>query len=143
MSGKDNQNSIPSKGDSELKNPDRRQMLGVAAIAAAFTTGQVGSVEAQGKKKPPEDIYGELVDPTHLPGETKPGEHGYQPVSHFHDLGANKVFKKGALYRQSVSKYARDLRKRLGLSDSDFMHVVRLEARPGGRAEGNCGCCCC
>lgn len=142
MSGKDNHDSMPSKEDSELKDPGRRQMLGVAAMAAAFTAGQVGSVEAQGKEKSPEDLYGKLVDPTHFPGETKAGEHGYQPVSQFHDLEAKQVFEKGALYRRSVSRYARNLRKRLGLPDSDFMHVVRLEPRPGGRAEGHDACCC-
>ena len=53
MSGKDNHDSIPSKGDSELKDAGRRQVLGVAVVAAAFTAGQVGSAAAQGKKKPP------------------------------------------------------------------------------------------
>jgi hypothetical protein len=153
MSSKKHQDSGRSKEDSELKNPGRRQVLGVAAVAAAFTAGQVGSVEAKGEKKPSrnaaaapstEGDFGELVNPADLPGgKSKPGVNAYQPVSQFHDLGANQVFKKGALYRQSVSKYAKDLRKRLGLPDSDFMHVVRLEPKPGGHADGHCACCCC
>src|ERR1700676_1258569 len=104
MSGKDNHDSIPSKGDSELKDPGRRHVLGVAVVAAAFTAGQVGSATAQGKKKPPakkpaRGRYGGLVAPADLPGEHKPGQNGYQPVSKFQDLAAEKVYADGADYR--------------------------------------------
>jgi hypothetical protein len=141
MGGKDNRDSIPSKEDSELKNPGRRQVLGVAVVAAAFTAGRVGSAEGQGKTAP--EPYGGLVDPAHYPGETKPGEHGYQPVSQFHDLTAKQVYKDGAEYRRKVSAYAKSLRKKMNLRDSDFMHVVRLEPKPGGNADKGWDFCCC
>jgi len=154
MSSKDNQDSKRSKKDSELKNPGRRQVLGVAAMAAAFTAGPVGSAAAQPRRRPspkapaapdPDKIYGGLVDPDNVPGgdkDTKPGDYGYQQVSKFHDLPAGQVYKNPALYRQRVSKYAKGLRKSMGL-DKEFMHVVRIEPLTGTPPDGHCGCCCC
>ena len=140
---KDNQDSRRSKRNSELKNPGRRQVLGVAAVAAAFTAGQVGSAEGQSKKGP-RPKHGGLVPPGTK--DKAPGRPGYDPVSKFHDLGAKLVYKDGRDYRLQVSAYAKRLRKQMGLPDSEFMHVVRLEPKPGNDctvAEGCCGCCCC
>jgi hypothetical protein len=148
MSGNDNHDSIPSKKDSELKNPDRRQVLGVAVVAAAFTAGQIESAAGQGKKSSPAkkgapEPYGGLVDPAHYPGETKPGTDGYQPVSQFHDLSAKLVYRDGAEYRRKVSAYAKSLRKKMNLPDSEFMHVVRIQPKPGGKADVGWDLCCC
>lgn len=144
MSSKDNQDSRRSKENSELKNPGRRQVLGVAAVAAAFTAGQVGSAEGQGKKKP-RLKHGGPVDPGTK--DKLPGRAGYDPVSKFHDLNPRlKVYRNGRDYRLQVSAYAKRLRQKMGLPDSEFMHVVRLEPKPGSYcdpAEGCCGCCCC
>jgi hypothetical protein len=145
MSSKDNQDSRPSKENSEPKNPGRRQVLGVAVVAAAFTAGQVGSAEGQGKKK---------VSPRSK--DTTPDRDGYAPVSKFHDLNPETakilIDKKTKTheYRLKVSAYAKRLRREMGLLDSEYMHVVRLEPRPGVLStlkcpgdEGCCGCCCC
>jgi hypothetical protein len=148
MRGKGNHDSIPSKGDSELKNLGRRQMLGVAVVAAAFTAGQVGSAEGQqGRKEPPAkkpgEVHGGLGPPHDVPGAS-----GYAPVSTFHDLAAKLVYKDAADYRLKVSAYAKSLRKKMNLPDSEFRHVVRLEPvkRAAAAASGDddsCGCCCC
>jgi hypothetical protein len=147
MRGRDNHDSIPSKEDSELKNPGRRQMLGVA-VAAAFTAGQAGSAEAKDKDKPPpkKEPHGGLAAPHDVPGAA-----GYGPVSTFHDLAAQLVFKDAADYRLKVSAYAKSLRKQMNLPDSEFRHVVRLQpvkrAAQAGPGDGDntcsCGCCCC
>jgi len=131
MSRKNNQDSRRSQENSELKNPGRRQVLGVAAVAAAFTAGQVGSAEGQ---------------------DTTPDRDGYVPVSKFHDLNSQTVTRKSPNtheYRTMVSAYAKRLRQQMGL-DKDYLHVVRLEPKPGMLStdkcpddEGCCGCCCC
>jgi secreted PhoX family phosphatase len=142
MSSKDKQGSRRSKENSELKNPGRRQVLGVAAMAAAFTAGQGGSAEGQGKKAP-RLKHGGPVDPGTK--DKRPGRAGYNPVSKFHDLSAQKVYRNGRDYRVQLSKYAKALRQKMGL-DREFMHVIRLELKPGSDctpAEGCCGCCCC
>jgi hypothetical protein len=148
MRGRDNRDSIPTKGDSELKDLGRRQVLGVAVVAAAFTAGQVGSAEAQGKKKPPANKptpgpHGGYTPPHDLPGAA---ENGYAPVSKFHDLAAKEVYADAANYRQMVSAYAKSLRQKLKLPDSEFRHVVRLEPVKndcGPNGDPCCGCCCC
>jgi hypothetical protein len=146
MSGKDNNDSMPRKGDSKLKNPGRRQVLGVAAVAAAFTAGQVGSAEGKDKKKPPaeKEPHGGLVKPYDVPGAA-----GYGPVSTFHDLAAQLVYKDGAEYRLKVSAYAKSLRQKMNLPAGEFRHVVRLEpvkrsAQAGSGNDGgdSCACCC-
>jgi Spy/CpxP family protein refolding chaperone len=91
--------------------------LGVAAAAAAFTAGQVGSAAAEGKKKPPAKKpapgrHGGLVNPADLPGEHKLGQDGYLPVTKFQDLAAQQVYADAADYRQKVSAYARALGRR-------------------------------
>jgi hypothetical protein len=135
MSSKDKQDSRRSKVYSELKNPGRREVLGVAVVAAAFTAGQVGSAEGQGLK------FGGPADQVKLPDRA-----GYNPVSKFHDLNPNqKVYKQAQEYRAKVSEYAKGLRQAMGL-ESEFMHVIRLEPKAGNvcnPAEGCCGCCCC
>src|SRR5262245_55638051 len=143
MRSKDKRGYRPSKENSELKNPGRRQMLGVAAVAAAFTAGQVGSAEGQSKKGA-RPKHGGLVPPGTK--EKKPGRPGYDPVSKFHDLGAKLVYKDGRDYRVKVSEYAARLRKQMGLPDSEFMHVVRLEPKRTAAAppdDNLCSCCCC
>jgi hypothetical protein len=140
MSGKDNHDSIPRKGDSKLKNPGRRQVLGVAAVAAAFAAEQVGSAEAA---KHPKEPHGGLGPPHDVPGAV-----GYGPVSTFHDLAVKQVYKDGANYRLKVSMYAKSLRKKMNLPDREFRHVVRLEpvkrsAQAGPGYDGDsCACCC-
>jgi hypothetical protein len=152
MSSKDNQDSKRSKKDSELKNPGRREVLGVAVVAAAFTAGQVGSAEGQGKKKPPAKKPAAEPRPPHgglVPPYDVPGAAGYGPVSTFHDLSAQLVYKDGADYRRKVSAYAKRLRQEMGLLDSEFRHVIRLEPRSTADAgatigqSGHCSCCCC
>ncbi len=139
MSGKDNQDSTPRKGDSKLKNPGRRQVLGVAVVAAAFTAGQVESAEAA----KPREKHGGLGPPHDVPGAV-----GYGPVSTFHDLAVKQVYKDAADYRLKVSMYAKSLRKKMNLPDREFRHVVRLEpvrrtaAAGYGDGDDQCACCC-
>ena len=143
MRSKDKQGSRPSKGNSQLKNPGRRQVLGVAAVAAAFTAGQVGLAEGQSKKGPRQK-HGGLVPPR-TKDDKAPGP-GYAPVSKLHDLGAKLVYQDGRDYRRKVSEYAKRLRQQMGLPDSEFMHVVRLEPKRTADAppdDNLCSCCCC
>jgi hypothetical protein len=149
MSGKDNHDSIARKGDSKLKNPGRRQVLGVAVVAAAFTAEQVGSAEAAGprREKHGREKHGGLVKPHDLPGVRALS---YGPVSTFHDLAAQLVYKDAANYRQMVSAYAKSLRQKMNLPAGEFRHVVRLEpirrtaaAAGYGAGDDQCGCCCC
>jgi hypothetical protein len=141
MSGKDNHDSIASKGDSELKDPGRRQVLGVAVVAAAFTAGRVGSVEAQ----PAPGLHGGLV-PAHggvVRPQNLPGAGGYAPVSHFHDQAAKQVYADAAVYRQKVSDYAKTLRQMMNLPDNEFKHVIRLEPLACDPQSPDCCACCC
>jgi hypothetical protein len=58
MTSKDNQGSVGSEQQSNLKNPDRRRVLGATAVAAAVgTVGQAGSrALAQAHKGVSEDV---------------------------------------------------------------------------------------
>lgn len=156
---KHDDNSPEAEPKAELKNPDRRHLLGAAALAA-FTVGQAGSAAAQARpaKKqraaapaecPPP--WADGPDPSqdkHGPQEAPdPHPNGYKEPSTFGALPAGQViFQDAKRYRRKVSAYAKKLRKAMDL-DADFTHVIRLEHKNSGAVSGSvisadCGCGC-
>jgi hypothetical protein len=163
MTRKRDDNSPETEPKAELKNPDRRHLLGAAALAA-FTVGQAGSAaaaQARHAKKPraaaPAECPPPWGDPPDSPADTghgmqeAPDKHpaGYMEPSTFGPLpGGQVIFHDAKAYRQKVTKYAKKLRKAMNL-DTDFTHIVRLEhVGPGASAldarpkSADCGCGC-
>jgi hypothetical protein len=145
MTRKRNDNSPETEPKSELKNPDRRHLLGAAALAA-FTVGQAGSAAAD-----PPVCWADPADPQSLPlgshgVKENPDAHpkGYMDPSSFDPLPSGKViFHDAKAYRQKVTDYAKKLRVAMNL-DTDFTHIVRLQhVQPSGSAKSaDCGCGC-
>jgi hypothetical protein len=156
MAGKRGDNSPEIESKPELKNPDRRHVLGVAALAAAFAAGQVDSAAAQSKKKAKPakkpaatesapataNAHGGLKPPQHPIGDKK-----YKKITDYEDLKAAQVYADAEKYREDVSAYALMLRQQRGLDDeAEFRHIIRLQVLPGFRGHriksGSCGCGC-
>jgi hypothetical protein len=156
MSSKRGDNFPETEPKSELKNPDRRHLLGAAAVAA-FTVGQTGSGAARTRraKKPrvtTQQPVCETADPP-MPGHgpKEPPEHSpgsYMDVDSFDPLGMGvKVFHDAKAYRQKVTELARALRKDMNLgTDQGFNHVIRIQYKPSGTSppppSADCGCGC-
>jgi hypothetical protein len=150
MTSKDGDNSPEIETKPELKNPDRRHVLGVAALAAAFTAGQVESAVAEDKKKAKPANKAAATTTAHggeEPPEHPPGNAKYRKITDFHDLPNKPVYHDAAMYRKMMTDYATMLRTQLNLPDTEFTHIIRLELKPSARSGHNiksssCGCGC-
>jgi hypothetical protein len=153
MTSKRDDNSPETETKTELKNPDRRHLLGAAA-AAAFTVGQTGSAAAQARRAtkrhvaPPPKCWADPPDPPStghgMKEDPDPHPAGYMEPSTFDPLPSGKViFHDAKAYRQKVSDYANQLRAAMKL-DTDFTHVIRLQHKASGTStkSSDCGCGC-
>jgi hypothetical protein len=155
MTTKRDDNSPETEPKAELKNPNRRHLLGAAALAA-FTVGEAGSAAAKARRPKKSRVAASpptcWADPPDSPADTghgmqeTPDKHptGYKEPSTFGPLpGGQVVFHDAKAYRQKVTKYAKKLRKAMNL-DTDFTHIIRLEHMPQGTSakSADCGCGC-
>jgi hypothetical protein len=156
MTRKRDDNSPETDPKAEMKSPDRRHLLGLAALAAV-SAGQAGSAVAQTHRaKKPRAVHPAAPhvtceqaadpDPTGMHGPLEPPQHtaGYLDVDSFNPLAATKVFQDAKVYRRKVSDYAKQLRAAMNLPKEDFRHVIRLEhlAHNDKVVSADCGCGC-
>jgi hypothetical protein len=149
MARKRDDNFPETEPKAELKSPDRRHLLGAAA-AAAFTVGQAGSAAAKARPKKPR--VGQTAQPM-CPNDppTHPnhgGGTGQLPSTYPRTLPALKndadVLLDAQAYKEAVKMYASGLRQRMGLTDADFDHMIRIKYKgpPVGPKSADCGCGC-